>query len=323
MKEDLISIIVPIYNVEKYLSQCVESLINQTYKNIEIILVDDGSKDNCGNICDEYAQKDNRIIVVHKENGGLSDARNKGIDIAKGKYFVFVDSDDYVSNKFVENLYQMILENDCDIAICDYLQFENTLPVQEELQIKVDVLSNIEVLSKIYSENVKMIVAWNKIYKKELFNQIRYPFGKINEDEFTTYKLIYKANKVAISNEPLYYYRFNSSSIMGSGFNEKRLQYIEALEERMQFYKEKSLDKLYKETEICYLDGLITFYIHSKQSNIQDSKKIEKLLSSKFKLSYKKMKNNELIDKVRRRKYIIFNFSDKLFYLLLKGKLKD
>lgn len=110
---------------------------------------------------------------------------------------------------------------------------------------------------------------------------------------------------------------------MGSGFNEKRLQYIEALEERMQFYKEKSLDKLYKETEICYLDGLITFYIHSKQSNIQDSKKIEKLLSSKFKLSYKKMKNNELIDKVRRRKYIIFNFSDKLFYLLLKGKLKD
>lgn len=320
MKEDLISIIVPIYNVEKYLSQCVESLINQTYKNIEIILVDDGSKDNCGNICDEYAQKDNRIIVVHKENGGLSDARNKGIDIAKGKYFVFVDSDDYVSNKFVENLYQMILENDCDIAICDYLQFENTLPVQEELQIKVDVLSNIEVLSKIYSENVKMIVAWNKIYKKELFNQIRYPFGKINEDEFTTYKLIYKANKVAISNEPLYYYRFNSSSIMGSGFNEKRLQYIEALEERMQFYKEKSLDKLYKETEICYLDGLITFYIHSKQSNIQDSKKIEKLLSSKFKLSYKKMKNNELIDKVRRRKYIIFNFSDKLFYLMLKLK---
>jgi len=319
LKKELISIIVPIYNVEKYLSECIESLINQTYKNIEIILVDDGSQDNCGKICDEYAKKDNRIIVIHKKNGGLSDARNKGIEIAKGEYLIFVDSDDFVSNRFVEKLYQMILENNCEIAICDYLQFENEIPKDENIQVEVEILSNIEVLDRVYDENVKMIIACNKLYKKELFNTIRYPYGKVNEDQFTTYKIIYKANKIAISNEKLYYYRFNSNSIMGSKFNEKRLHILEALEERMQFYKGKSLDELYKKTEISYLDTIITLYTLVRQ-NISNSSKIHQKLVKDFKSSYKKMKNNELIDRIRRRKYIVFYFSHNLFYFVLKLK---
>lgn len=324
MKEELISIIVPIYNVEEYLPECIESLINQTYKNIEIILVDDGSKDNCGSICDEYAKKDNRIIVIHKENGGLSDARNKGIDISKGEYLTFVDSDDVVSTQFIEKLYKMILENNCEIAICDYIRFENEIPKDENIQVEVETVSNLEILTRVYDENVKMIVAWNKIYKKELFEQIRYPVGKINEDQFTTYKVIYNANKIAVSNEKMYYYRSNPNSIMGSNFNEKRLQVLEALEERMQFYKDKSLDGLYKKTQTSYLDIIISLFISSRQ-NMQDSKKCEEILLSKFKSAYKKMKNNEMISMVERRNYIIFNFSHNLFYFILKvkGSLDD
>ena len=124
--EELISVVVPVYNVEKYIDKCINSIINQTYKNLEIILVDDGSPDNCGNICDEYAKKDNRIIVIHKENGGLSDARNTGIEVSKGKYITFIDSDDYISDNYVSFLYNLIIEYKADISIGKhYVLYEN------------------------------------------------------------------------------------------------------------------------------------------------------------------------------------------------------
>lgn len=196
--EELISVIVPIYNVEKYLNKCIESIINQSYSNLEIILVDDGSKDSSGIMCDSYILKDKRIKVIHKENGGLSDARNVGLDKAKGEYIVFIDSDDWIDEKMIEILYNIIKKNNSDISICDYfLAYNEEIQTQKE-DIEIINLSNIEALKTIYDKDlgVCMIVAWNKLYKRNLFkDDIRYPYGKIHEDEFTTYKLLYKAKK--------------------------------------------------------------------------------------------------------------------------------
>ena len=206
--EELISVIVPIYNVEKYLNKCIESIINQSYSNLEIILVDDGSKDSSGIMCDSYILKDKRIKVIHKENGGLSDARNVGIDKAKGEYIVFIDSDDWIDEKMIEILYNIIKKNNSDISICDYfLAYNEEIQTQKE-DIEIINLSNIEALKKIYDKDlgVCMIVAWNKLYKRNLFkDDIRYPYGKIHEDEFTTYKLLYKAEKISYTKQKMYY----------------------------------------------------------------------------------------------------------------------
>ena len=232
---ELISIVVPVYNVDK----CIESIINQSYSNLEIILVDDGSKDSSGIMCDSYILKDKRIKVIHKENGGLSDARNVGIDKAKGEYIVFIDSDDWIDEKMIEILYNIIKKNNSDISICDYfLAYNEEIQTQKE-DIEIINLSNIEALKKIYDKDlgVCMIVAWNKLYKRNLFkDDIRYPYGKIHEDEFTTYKLLYKAEKISYTKQKMYYYRQRENSITSS-FNKKRLDCLEAFDERVKYMK--------------------------------------------------------------------------------------
>lgn len=207
----LISVIVPIYNVEQYLEKCIKSLINQTYSNIEIILVDDGSTDTSGKICDSWKKMDSRIIVIHKRNGGLSDARNAGIEAASGQWFMFVDSDDYVLETFCEHAVQLVKESYSDIGVFNY-QFcwEDRVESSDE---NVDGLKeNKEAMYNLLSGNTKNY-AWNKIYKRELFNDVRYPVGKVWEDIGTTYKLFSSAKKVNFSQEVLYCYRQRSVSI--------------------------------------------------------------------------------------------------------------
>ena len=194
-----ISVIVPIYKVEKYIHRCIDSIINQTYKNLEIILVDDGSPDSCPRICDEYAKKDKRIKVIHKENGGLSDARNKGVDIATGDYIAFVDSDDYIHPNMYEVLIYELEKNNSDIALCKYKIVYEKSKIKTEIDGKFEVysLNNLQALDSMYGKDgVDFIVAWNKLYKKDLFNKIRYPVGKIHEDEYTTYKLLFASKNV-------------------------------------------------------------------------------------------------------------------------------
>ena len=187
-QKDKITIVVPVYKVEKYLRRCIESILQQTYKNIEIILVDDGSPDNCGKICDEYKEKDNRIIVIHKENGGLSDARNAGIDIATGKYIAFIDSDDYVANNFISSLYDVCIKNECEIAQCKFKRVTEDYKEEQKEISETTILDGKSAIKEIYGQNdVYTIVAWNKLYLKNLFNDIRYTVGKIHEDESTTY----------------------------------------------------------------------------------------------------------------------------------------
>ena len=215
----LISIVVPIYNVEKYLDDCIKSIIGQTYKNIEIILVDDGSTDRSGEVCENYAKYDKRIKVIHKENGGLSDARNEGLKIANGQYITFIDSDDYVNEEFVEILYKSIKKYNADISICNYdlIEEKSTYRKENKKNIKdITQLDNKECLKRTYSNEKGMeFLAWAKLYNKDLFvkNCIIYPKGKIHEDTYTTYKLIYYSKNIVYNDVSLYYYRKRNGSI--------------------------------------------------------------------------------------------------------------
>lgn len=250
MKNEKISIIIPVYNVEKYIDKCVQSAINQTYKNIEIVLIDDGSPDNCGKLCDEYAKKDDRIKVIHKKNGGLSDARNVGIKNATGKYVIFLDSDDYLEVYSVEYLYRLIEENDADISV------GQIRPVYENQKTKI-VNKTIEDQNvKVYDKeqaleamlyNTKFTnSALGKLYRKDFFETIQYPIGKLYEDLATTYKLIDKSQKVVLGSNVVYNYLVNrDNSIMNNRYNSKRMQALEYVEEILCFVQ-KNYPKIEK-----------------------------------------------------------------------------
>lgn len=238
---NLISVIIPIYNVRNYLRRCVDSVCNQEYRNLEIILVDDGSTDESGRLCDEYAEADTRIKVIHQKNAGLSAARNSGIDVAQGEYIVFVDSDDWVHESYVSHLYELLQENDSDIAICSYYYVDRDYAVLPPLATEsVETISGDEAVYRCTDVRIseKYNVAWNKIYHRSLFKTIRYPVGKINEDEFTSYKLYKLANKVTITDKCLYYYYQRSDSIMNKPFSYKNLAKLEAYEERIELLQQ-------------------------------------------------------------------------------------
>lgn len=222
-KDKLISIIVPIYKVEKYLKKCIESILKQTYKNIEIILVDDGSPDNCGKICDDYKQMDKRIKVIHKNNGGLSEARNYGIRESRGDYLLFVDSDDFIAENICEILINNINKYSADMAICNfYYVFENKKAIKNEMSSKKDVqvLEKENIIREYFlNYSVDLNVAWNKLYKKDIFkgkNAILFPVGKLHEDTYIMYKIYYNLNRLVRINKPLYYYRQRNDSIISS-----------------------------------------------------------------------------------------------------------
>lgn len=225
----LVSVIVPIYKVEKYIHRCIDSIINQTYSNLEIILVDDGSPDSCGAICDEYARTDNRIVVVHKSNGGLSDARNAGLDIMHGDFVTFIDSDDYISLDYVERLYKVLKDNNADISVCAE-EYVLELPNGKEKVIKrpfrdyegTKVLTAEEALSCTLRQDLFEASAWGKLYLARLFSDIRYPVGFAYEDQGTTYKTFLKSERVAFLGEHLYCYLQRNGSILHSGGSSKR-----------------------------------------------------------------------------------------------------
>ena len=237
-KEDLISIVIPVYKVEKYLEKCIQSVINQTYENLQIILVDDGSPDNCGKICDEYAKKDHRIEVIHKSNGGLSDARNKGLEIAKGEYIGFVDSDDYIEADMYEVLYNLLKQYNADVSICNFYTVS-----QGKISIKnadngINEYNRIEILKEILLDKNIQSYAWNKLYKKELFDEIKYPIGKKYEDIGTTFYLLEKCNKVVVTGKSEYYYINRQDSIVNNVTESTITDYIELIIQRYDYIEE-------------------------------------------------------------------------------------
>ena len=237
---DLITVVIPIYNVDKYLEKCVESVINQTYKNIEIILVDDGSTDESGKICDDYKEKDSRIEVIHKKNGGLSDARNFGIEQATGKYITFIDSDDIVEKDYIEYLYNLIKKYNSEISICAYsILMESGKKIDNGKGYCEEKLTKLEALDRMLNEKGYSVSACAKLYDVELFKNVRYPIGKLCEDNGTTYKLFDKADTIAYGNESKYYYFKRKGSIMLSSFNEKKFDMIELTDEMCDYIDSK------------------------------------------------------------------------------------
>jgi len=242
MDNPLISVIVPVYKVEPYLRKCVDSIIAQTYANLEIILVDDGSPDNCGKICDEYAERDERVKVVHKENGGLSDARNAGLDIMQGEYVAFVDSDDFVSVNYVEHLYDLMVKYNAGISACNYLPIrEDGMVIKSKDSLVEDKLYAKEHFNEMFSDmlyeenNTIYDSVCFKLYKKALFTDIRFPKGKLFEDVRTVPQLLQKVEKVVFGKEKHYFYQIRQNSIITQKFSEKNYDFANAIEEMCQF----------------------------------------------------------------------------------------
>ena len=239
-----ISVIVPVYNVERYLKKCIDSILAQTYQNFELILVDDGSEDNSGMICDSYKEKDNRIQVIHKINGGLSDARNAGIEVACGEYLSFIDSDDWVHPDFLRVLYDNANVYNADISVVNLHKEYDDGRIEKIEKIKEELLSKKDALKNLYDAGIYMNVACNKLYKKSLFSDIKYPVGKLHEDGFTTYKLLYKANSVFFSDRDLYSYYQRKESIMNQTFSENRIHEYEVYQERTAFFEHEDMNDL-------------------------------------------------------------------------------
>ena len=287
-----VSIIVPVYQVEKYIRQCIESILAQTFTDFELILVDDGSKDNSGRICDEYAEKDKRVKVIHKENGGLSDARNKGLDQAEGKYFMFVDSDDYIAPDMAECLYRNIIKNGADIAVCNFYCVSENGETEFSTENKAEVLSGKEIFYNRKNERNYgfWTVAWNKLYKSETFKNTKFRFGKYHEDEFWAND-IYRLNiMVAAISESLYYYRQRNNSIMGHKNIRKCFDIIEAFRERINIYLKDG-----------YTDQAYTVFIYSLEY-LYESKKL--IASSKDKADFiqAKKQTRDIINILKKRK---------------------
>lgn len=248
MNTPKISFIVPIYNVEKYLKECVDSILSQTYRNFELILVDDGSPDGCPEMCDEYAKQDSRVVVIHKKNGGLSDARNAGLDIAKGEYIGFVDSDDYISPIMYETLINRILSDKSDLAICEYVRVsESGVKLSnDELNHKMHnrCYSSKEFIKELFIPyGISYVVTVNKLYRKDIFNELRFPAGKQHEDEFIIHRVIAQCNKISYVEDGLYYYRQREESIITRKFDARRLDFGYALIDRYYFTKNNNYNQ--------------------------------------------------------------------------------
>lgn len=235
-----VSVIVPVYNVAQYLRQCLDSIISQSYNDLEIILIDDGSKDGSESICDEYCRLDPRVRVIHQCNQGLSKARNVGIDNASGDYIIFVDSDDYISDNFIECLLECIQDSNCMIAECHLKKFtDGTIPKEKEIYKSNKILSAYEWLTETGLGDFISSVVWNKIYKRELFEGISFPIGRVYEDEATLYKIVYRSGRICRTYQKLYNYRLRESSITSSQMTPTALHNkIIALKERISFFDE-------------------------------------------------------------------------------------
>ncbi len=317
-----ISVIVPVYKVEAYLQECVSSVLNQTMGDFEIILVDDGSPDRCPQMCEELAAKDKRIRVIHKENGGLSSARNAGMEIAAGKYLFFLDSDDYLHPQTLELLLQTAEERQCEIVCCNYLTTAERKPSFQTIQSQVpcQVFSREQALEKMYDSSLGMtIIACAKLYRKDLFEGIRYPEGCLHEDEFTTYKLYYRAKQVAYLEERLYYYYQNAQSITHVAYKLGRLAALRALRERLDFFKEKGLEVPYQMTQRLYLIQLMEHYY--QVSRLDGTKEILSALKAELKSQRKLVKGNPYFTSKHKLSCLAFCVSPGIFHWIYQAKL--
>lgn len=286
-----ISIIIPVYNVRRYIKYCLDSLVNQTYKDYNVILVDDGSNDGSEKICDEYCQNHKNFKVVHKENGGVSSARNIGIGQADGDYIIFVDSDDIVSNKLCERIANIAIEQNIDVIQYEYLKFDREKEIKDyekevEEEITLCEVNKIDEIYKLYfiDEKIKR-ETWGKAYRREILKDLKFPEGRLAEDLATTYLILSKCNKIVYTNEKLYYYRIRRNSIMRSG-NIKL--YYDAMLSHFEIYEFIESKKKYANIAYTnYFNNLMKLY--AKNNVEKCNYKNEDIIKRYKQIEYKKL----------------------------------
>ena len=332
MPKSKISIIVPVYNSEKYLPKCIESILNQTYENIEIILINDGSTDESINVCNRYAQYDKRIIVINKENGGVSSARNRGLDIASGDYIGFVDSDDFIDNKMYERLLATSLEYDADIVECGYNRIDEDYKETKKFPLKDAIIEGNYECSKSYLAKVNTTnFNVNKLYKKFIFDNLRYPNLSHSEDYVVNAKAFYKCNRKATISDCYYYYVNRKGSACHQPLSEKRLDGIRAAMEIYEYHNERFSD-LCTLILMYLLDIIIRRYKQINELNINERNDYKKKLLLEYRKHYKKLKDNQnhlyFTEVVTQKRigYWLFNKSPQVYsiiYRMLKSSVNN
>lgn len=316
----IISIIVPIYNVEKYLPRCIESILNQSFKEFELILVNDGSLDNSGEICDIYASKDDRVKVIHKKNGGVSSARNVGVSAANGEYIGFVDPDDYIDKEMYYKLYRLCIDNDSNIAICRFNReingkLQNIGSTEEIIE-----LNNIEAMNELFKGNLYRFSLCNKLFSNKCFNNVYFPERRIHEDLSTTYKLFANSRKAIYINYCGYIYVRRENSILTSTYSEKRLQAFIGWDEIIDFMS-RNYSELIEQVIATFIYWCMDniSYILNQVDDYNDVKKCLntiRIYTIKYHLY---IKQNKILSLKYKLKVIIFNLN--IYLLILQRKL--
>ncbi len=313
--DGLVSVVVPVYNVEEFLEVCVDSIRNQTYGLLEIILVDDGSTDYSGKMCDNYEIADNRIKVIHKENGGLSDARNTGLLAAGGEYICFIDSDDYIKQTMIEELLAVIRKTNAQVSICQFSDvYEEKIKIPNDENEEIIVMTGKEAFKQFLMEEKKgFVTAWNKLYRTDLFKNgnIEYPVGKIHEDCFTTYQLYLKAETVVYLQKSLYFYRHRSGSIMKNTDIEKEYAIIDAYEDVLKLVNKEYKDLIdaaeyrYLLSNLSVIKKIVSW--DDKSYAVRCKKNIDKIQILKNRYIKGQRRIRALILKISPRLYLYIN----------------
>lgn len=276
-----ISVIVPVYKVEKYIHKCIDSILRQSFQDFDLVLVDDGSPDTCPQICDDYTSRDKRIIVIHKKNGGLSDARNAGIDWAmensSSEWLAFVDSDDYLHPDYLQSLYQTAMKEEADLVVCDFIRVNDQEEIIEDEHSFVDLVTadKKELFEIMYSE-WRIVPAWNKLYHKTIFSQLRFAFGKIHEDNYAIHHVFWNCRKAAFIPAGRYYYRIRNDGIMATKTPKSRLDRMEALIEQYEFGLEHGVLPPDVGTTAAYLSFFMDFQADYDEENERRFRKLKR-----------------------------------------------
>jgi glycosyltransferase involved in cell wall biosynthesis len=308
-EQPLISVIVPVYNVEKYLKKCVDSITSQTYKNLEILLVDDGSTDSSGQICNEFEKNDARIKVIHKKNGGLSDARNAGLDRAKGQYYAFIDSDDYIQDNTIEIMLNAIKKNKSEIAVCNMIRF---LEEGETVQFYCPTDHEVLYQGNQRYKTLNQPSVCNKLFEAKLFEGIRFPKGKYYEDTFVYHEVLYRANNIVLTGTDSYWYLSREDSIVGQPqYTERYFDFIEAVYKRADFLLKHDVQPYAKEACLSLYAA-----IANAESNIEENTKtIEKfsIARKQYTLAYNElMKTKNQIGIKQKLRLMLLKYFPKL-----------
>lgn len=314
-----ISVIVPVYKVEPYLRQCVDSILGQTFRDFELILVDDGSPDGCPAICDEYAEKDSRVKVIHKENGGLSSARNAGLDVAKGKYIAFVDSDDWIHPEMLETMQNRMQQHHADVAVCgvESVYEDDSRIVHHPLTDAV--LSQDDMVDGLATQAWYYIIACNKLYRKKIFDELRYPVGYIHEDAAIIHRIIGLCKCVVTVEQPFYNYRQTGNSIMRSELNIKRTDNLSALADRVQYACTKKWSRVLSITAERYVHTFFDYYFRFPRT--EENEKYFRRMDDSLKIALPYILKSKSVS-LRHKVYLAAIRVNPQIYAVLKRLLK-